>query len=275
MACDVRLSPPVVVPGLKQQGDGSEEVGKVIAPPGCDWPENDWWGNSWGANAVSIRAFGLILAEVDESASDHIARTDGMIDEWATLLHDWLSALAGVPIEVISSFTAEVTWQGQRYGNIESYIGRSIRVNDPKPVTAEQWQYAFSRAGEGEEPPIARVLLVNALSALSAQSWRAAVVDAATAAEVALAAGMRDKVQGEASEAVADALLGRMLGQMVELARDLRLEVPAQITDDLVKPRKIVLHRGGRATEDEAKRACLVAADVVGKYVSLPSDAPQ
>ncbi|WP_051173711.1 hypothetical protein [Amycolatopsis orientalis] len=143
-----------------------------------------------------------------------------MIDEWATLLHDWLSALAGVPIEVISSFTAEVIWQGQRFGNIESYIGRSIRVNDPKPVTAEQWQYAFSRAGEGEEPPIARVLLVNALSALSARSWRAAVVDAATAAEVALAAGIRDKVQGEASEAVTDALLGRgrMLGQMVELA---------------------------------------------------------
>jgi hypothetical protein len=76
---------------------------------------------------------------------------------------------------------------------------------------------------------------------------RLAVIDAATAAEVALTTGLTDRLSAEtSSQVVVQALTDRtrMLGPRLGLARDLGMTLPERINPDLVDRRNAVDHRG-------------------------------
>jgi hypothetical protein len=101
--------------------------------------------------------------------------------------------------------------------------------------------------------------------------WRLAVIDAATAAEVALTTGLAVRLADEASPQVVQALIERtrMLGPRLDLARDLGMALPATIQNDLVKHRNAVVHRGTEVTGSDARAAITAACTLVEEHEPL------
>ena len=108
---------------------------------------------------------------------------------------------------------------------------------------------------------------------VTARHPRLAVIDAATAAEVALITGLTDRLSAEASSQVVQALIDRtrMLGPRLDLGRDLGMALPDRIRPDLLDRRNAVVHRGTTATDTDAQAAITAAAKLVDEYEPLPA----
>lgn len=113
--------------------------------------------------------------------------------------------------------------------------------------------------------------MTTATRAAATANWRAALIDAATATEVALTTGLTARISAETSSRVAEALIDRtrMLGPRIDLAKDLDMALPARIHADLVERRNAVVHRGAGVTDSDAKAAIAVAWEIVHEYEPL------
>jgi len=102
---------------------------------------------------------------------------------------------------------------------------------------------------------------------------RVAVIDAATAVEIALTAGLTETLSAEASPRITKALIDRtrMLGPRLDLAKDLGMTLPARMHADLLERRNTVVHRGADVTGSHAYAAIDIAWEVVNKYEALPA----
>ena len=140
-------------------------------------------------------------------------------------------------------------------------------------MSAWEWSHALGHTSRGDQPPLARALITTAIRAAVTTNWRVAIIDAATAVEVALTVGMATRLSDEASSRVTKALIDRtrMLGNRIDLARKLGMPLPPKIKEDLVKPRNSVVHQGANATSADAKAAISAAWTVIREYDSLPA----
>jgi hypothetical protein len=113
--------------------------------------------------------------------------------------------------------------------------------------------------------------MTSATRAATTANWRVAIIDAATAVEVALIAGMTTRLSDEASSRVTKALFDAtpMLGRRLDLAKKLHMPLPPKIREDLVERRNAVVHRGDDITGAQAKAAIAVAWKVIREYDSL------
>jgi hypothetical protein len=138
-------------------------------------------------------------------------------------------------------------------------------------VSRWQWEHALAHTHAGDQPPLAQVLLTTARRTAATGNARLAVIDAATAVEVALTAGLEDRLSGEASPRVVQALIKgtRMLGPRLAPAKDLGMTLPDRIQADLVERRNTVIHQGTAVTGEDAQAAITVAGKVVEEYQLL------
>jgi len=106
-----------------------------------------------------------------------------------------------------------------------------------------------------------------------AANWRVAVIDAATATEAALTAGLVVQLSATLSPGDVTKKLksNRMLGKRIELAGALNMPLPARIQEDLVDPRNAAMHQGAEVTRDQVKAAITAAWAMVHQYDPLPS----
>ena len=92
--------------------------------------------------------------------------------------------------------------------------------------------------------------MTTAIRAAITANWRVAIIDAATAVEVALTAGLIARLSDEASSHVTQELLDktRTLGGRLGLAKRLGMPLPDKINEDLVQRRNAVVHQGADMT---------------------------
>jgi hypothetical protein len=115
--------------------------------------------------------------------------------------------------------------------------------------------------------------MTTATQAAMTANWRVAIIDAATATEAALTAGLVAKLSAALSpDEVAKKLKScRMPGRRIELAGTLSMPLPAGIREDLAEPRNAIMHQGaGVMDRDQVKAATAAAWAVVRQYDPLP-----
>lgn len=129
-------------------------------------------------------------------------------------------------------------------------------------ITPELLARVMTLAGQGA-PPIEWQLIRHARVDLALGRWRRAVLDAGTAAELALT-HLIDKHLAIVPETVTAALMDRYrtLGGRVDLACRLNLDVPTGLREGLIAPRNIAAHAGSPLTVAHATTAVALAAAI-------------
>lgn len=160
--------------------------------------------------------------------------------------------------------------------------GQSIDEDAPKrmreydPLDEATVIACMKLASEGDEPPTEWTFIRDARSAVISGDYRRAVIDAGTAAELAITE-LLDQHLCVVDPIVADALLARAraLEQRSNLMKDLGAGTePKGFTKELKNPRNIAAHRGHTPTKEVAEKAIRVAVDLVEQSTPLLSLVP-
>jgi hypothetical protein len=242
------------------------------------WPMEGIWGDPHPGGVI-IRAVGIIPVGTTIPTDEHID-FDHAVARWRHLLRDWLAVAAEGPTDFPdrdyygATIFGSPEYDGEYDGDDVPYqplqSGHRYR---PQPLSARAWSHAIEHASAGDQQPfpLARALMTSATRAATTADWRAAIIDAATAVEVALIAGMTTRLSDEASSRVAKALFDAtpMLGRRLDLAKKLDMPLPPKIREDLVERRNAVVHRGDDITGAQAKAAVAAAWKVVREYDSV------
>ena len=249
-----------------------------VSPSGQPGPDPGWlqtdWGNILiikGLPAVTIRAIGLIPDVMIQPGSEHID-FDHAVAGWKQLLQDWLAVTAEGLTDSAGFYAGATYWGSSEYDNeLFRQPRQAGRRDDPRPSSPWAWTHAIDHATAGDQPPLTRALMMTATRAAATASWRVAIIDAATATEVALTAGLTNRLSAPLSAPVAEAIIDRtrMLGPRIELAKALSMVLPTRIQTDLVDIRNAVVHRGADVTGFQAEAAITVAWEVVNRYEPL------
>lgn len=255
-------------PRIVDSPTGDEAIEK---PTGGTWPANiTWWGNAKqkGAPQALIKSLGISVE--DERSFREVTAITTAVGDWERLLSDWLLVLVDKPVDISATSFAILSWQDYSTGLFPAWSNqqRPHVVNNPGVAQTNHWSIALRNAGDREEAPPSRLLLVEAFRSLESRRWRPVVFDCSTATELALTRGIHEEMRKTATDDAVEAKLRktRMLGPLVDLANSLGLAVPREIKQDLIDVRNRAMHRGTRIEEREALAAWITAREVVEQY---------
>ena len=124
----------------------------------------------------------------------------------------------------------------------------------PRRLSAWAWGHALEHASAGDQPPLARMLMTTAVQAAMDANWRVAIIDAATATEAALTAGLAALSptllqQVQEAKSIDDAR------QALELASDSGMPLPPGIGRPDRLPERRPYTRAMVVTRDQVKAA--------------------
>jgi hypothetical protein len=248
--------------------------GQLTAPPDRygsteGWPEVNW-GVINGHRAVTIYSLGVEF-EFDELTLDQAAALERELNVWVTRLGGWLSVLAGGPTGFLSAWKA-VAWPMEIAHELDLRLYRNGGIYEPERLSLWAWQHSLAHTAAGDPPPASPALLAVALTSALNEDYRPAVLDAATAVELALTHALSQRLRDRgADDEIVEALLRqRTLGALLQLGREFSLPAPTRINEDLVVLRNRVMHRASIPTAKEAHRAIHVAQAMVAELAPLP-----
>jgi hypothetical protein len=255
------------------------QVGSGDGEHGPRWP--GLVSGTWGETAPDpvIEALGVILEGPGIPPGDEHIAFDFAAARWRRLLRDWLAVAAEGPTDWAEHYYGATAFPGPGYDG--DYDGEDVPYqpaqrghrHSPRRLSAWAWDHALEHASAGDQPPLARVLMTTAIQAAMDANWRVAIIDAATATEAALTAGLVAHLSTTLSPGDVTKTLNsnRMLGKRVGLAGTLNMPLPAGIRHDLVDPRNAAMHQGTEVTRDQVKAAITAAWAVLHQYDSLPA----
>jgi hypothetical protein len=248
------------------------------------WPKS--MERIWGEpcpGGVIIRAAGITPAGTRIPPGDEHIDFDHAVAEWKHLMRDWLAVAAEGPTDFPdrdyygATIFGSSEYDGEHDGDDVPYqplqTGHRYR---PQPLSARAWSHAIEHASAGDQQPfpLARALMTSATRAATTADWRVAVIDAATATEIALTAGLTalsaTLQSSKDKKRIADAK-DKPLGPLLVLAMDPCMSLPPRIKEDLKDVRNKVVHEGRNVTRDQAKTAIAIAWAVVREYGLLPA----
>ncbi|WP_414938174.1 hypothetical protein [Amycolatopsis sp. cmx-11-51] len=181
---------------------------RTLYAPEDSWRDERPWGLHFEKNSI-VDCLGLRASDRDLNTGQ-LSRVARALPLWVEILTSWLTVLSDDVGSFASSFTPTIARTGDSVNGIPTYTESGTNIYSPKIVTADDWRYALRKAGDLEEPPMARVLLIASRRALYEREWRTVVVDCATATEVALTHAVADAVNSMADQRVASLLLGKV-----------------------------------------------------------------
>jgi hypothetical protein len=262
---------------LKAPEDQHEE-GDPHCTDSKGWPDAAWGYITHdpgidGTYIAAVSTIGLIPVSESVPWDNRLLDFDEAVGQWRHLLRDWLSVIAGGPTGFLDYLPVkgETRWADKGYTE-EVWTYYFDNRQRPLCVSRWQWEHVLAHTHAGDQPPLARALLTTARRAAATGNPRLAVIDAATAAEVALTTGLTDRLSAETSSPVVVRALTdrtRMLGPRLGLARELGMALPDRINPDLVDRRNSVVHRGTTVTDTEAQAAITAAAELVDECEPL------
>jgi len=290
------LQVEVVLPSAEQYSDGRPYVGPPPTPgvrEDIDWSEQLRYQFPWGAvvSAYDDRPLGkgdvvevdhlLLRLRVDPNVEK--ASAQGIADQvvpvltpWMHLLGDWVEVIrktylqrAEFPAEQRVSIGSDlVLWyfDGKRGHSLSRgmitgppfYLGR-------KGMALSEWQLVLQLAATQQTPPTEYIFLRDARGSLREGSNRRAVLDSATAAEIALAKliDAQTAVAGEAiGKAIRDA--NRDMSRATYILRNtFGIPLRNDIQTGLVTPRNRAIHAGVEPSLEAARLALEIAEELV------------
>ncbi len=212
----------------------------------------------------------LVYASVQASDEDDFRKkVSGFtreLDAWWTAFTDWLGVMSvqnfvGLGRRPRSILEHGVhAWSGDQQGNRHTACGAVVHVvpAEPETLTRAEIERAMVLARHSTRPPVAWRLIADAGPLLMGRENRRAVLEAGTAAELALHALLEQEIPG--------IQLDRHTLGMLRDEADRRIPqlLPGHVRDDLVLPRNDAIHRASEEPDrPTAAQAVVKAAEVV------------
>lgn len=227
---------------------------------------------------VSAASISLLLPSSEElhDSEDFRSLSDAFWS-WFTTVQEWAAAWCGIPLGNFddSHRSALHIAVGKEYLTSSSALMRTLFI-ESSPLSRIQLINILRRASRGERLPTEHQLLLSAADAQLDKNLRRAVIDAATAAEVALASYITDALvdrgleQGFIDEMVKDVngianlhALCTRLGGSPGISKN-------KLTQELANVRNLAAHAGRIPTLQEATVAREHAITIVRALRPLP-----
>ena len=251
--------------------------------PGTAWGAVLDWDEDANRSAIVVQRLAFRFAGFDEEASNGAAQDlfEG-IDAWFQALAPWVRTLVDQDADTAASGgSVRVLGQGMEVRTVtrstvspplESRRRLMVRFPpDQKPLDKKSWRYALARVDAAEQPPLEYLLVSNARIDLHLSRTRRAVLDAATAVELALNAIL---VSHPTAANTSPKMLGKLV-QTLDNAGSLPTGVQAAtLTTQLINIRNRTVHNGYVPSHGEADAAVRIAVQVVEAAVPLPHGGP-
>ncbi|ADG79084.1 hypothetical protein TPAU25S_04302 [Tsukamurella paurometabola] len=255
--------------------------------PHQEWGVVSQWRTQVGASEqepVSVRVQRLGFTIVDrfherEGIAQIHKDTPAVLDRWWDLFCAWVSILSTQDprdhLRLQGAARRDPVWmwvgggKERRGQTVSSDAIRWDRTGTPlDPATVETCMYL---AGTEESPPTEWLFVRDARSAVAAGDYRRAVIDAGTAAELAITE-LLDQHLSAVEEAVAEALMSRSraLEQRSKLMKELGAGfIPDGFAGTLQRPRNAAAHSGQAPTLEVAQGAIAVAVALLEQSTPL------
>ncbi|WP_432117215.1 hypothetical protein [Streptomyces sp. bgisy032] len=196
---------------------------------------------------------------------------------WFKILQEWTAAWSGAPLGNFdnSHNSAIHIPVGKKYLTASPALMRTIFI-EKQPLSRGQLSQALRYASNGENLPVEHRMLLSAADAQLGGDLRRAVIDAATAAEVALASYVAGNLEekGLGREFI-DEMIKDVNGMVNLHALCTRLGgkpviSKGKLTQELANVRNLAAHGGQTPTPHEATVAREHAATIVRALRPLP-----
>jgi HEPN domain-containing protein len=271
----------VVLPGVSESGDETvlhsralvDWVGSFAEKKGEDnprWPfgEVNGWGDERELSATRLLVIPKSRLTLREARSLHDAA-----EAWVQLLGVWIDVVAHTDLH--QERIKEDKWGHRVYVWVERgkdggelLKGRHTLTfnfdNLSLPISPWQWGKILKAASSGINPPEAHLFLRDARRELGAQRYRRSVLDAATAAEIALTKLRDDALAGSdphMGEYVREK--AQQIGRLVEFLCKQGRKLPDRIQQEIAEPRNRAIHEGREPDEGTATKALEKAEEVL------------
>jgi hypothetical protein len=271
----------------------ADEAGFLLeSPKNESWPCTETLGGmAWGYLGFEGRPDGRrILAswvnrvaiEIETYDEDRqpwqVAATFGpRFNLWYGNWLEWVSICTGSPsaIDRGMAIQTQADLVAERSGSqdLTGWVcGATVRTYDSDFAATRAVAEAAARRASRPVPPPLEWRLLNSARVL--RDNRRAVIDAAAAAEVALAHALRMRL-GEMPEDALEATIRSVNGlvgllKLVEQIDGVAKPRWPQVRDRIAKPRNSCVHRGIEPTRDEVHRAIKEAQRLLETYSPLP-----
>ena len=265
------------------QTDGDDDAWLIMWGRVSGWhPKDDRILDAYIPRLVAVARW--------EGGDDDVERlafaehTTDALQVWFVALKDWLEVVSGkvlgVRHETASSHLMptnplQIDSSGRAGWFARPEHGDIHTIYREPTMSLADWQAATLYVAAGAQVPLAHDLLREARHAQGHGDGRRAVLDAASACEVALSESIRERVHGSPDDAI-DRQFRRMSG-VVELydfqvlaVRPIAAVSHGRLAGDLAGVRNRVAHAGHRPTKTAVKEAIAVATALVAEVAPLP-----
>ncbi|MGP3985090.1 hypothetical protein [Streptomyces sp. KR80] len=274
----VRLTLPVFDPDSEKLAGPPDER---LLPDSVESAFSDAWGYQSGGDLYRVgaaRSSILLVPASNMATSDELRRLGESFFRWFDIVFHWATAWSGELVRQVGpkhSSAFNVITDGANIVGSGVSLGGVYLVG--VPLTRDQVVGAFRRASRGEHLPPEHRLLLDAQAARMDGDFRRAVIDSATAAEVAIASAISDHLR---SKKLTDAFIENLIKRaggiigLVDLYVGLGHALGVsknKLMPELSEVRNNAAHRGWIPTDDIAKTAHRHARTVVGSAKPLPA----
>ena len=159
----------------------------------------------------------------------------------------------------------------QAYDDFSYLSDRNFSTYKFCPLSTEHLKSIMELSSSAKAPPLEYRILLEAYRAISYGDYRKAVIEAASAVEIALTNSIRDEFSKQGIN-FGDALLKkyRTLGGRFELMKILRIEVANNDYKALlIEPRNQVVHRGKTPDPDTTEKVVFFSEELLTRYSPL------
>jgi hypothetical protein len=273
------LIQPAVLDSLIEEPryvDGTDPERDILTSP-WGWPLS--WGTPGEQTSLAVSQVVVTLDHVmPAQAPDVLALCRKELPQWFTRLKDWCEILTKQDLDVVAPRERiRLDGKGWACWHDSNPIQVSSRVfmdfDYGEPVSQTRWNRLVMLAGARTQPHTEHLLLRDARSAQVRRQYRRAVLDAATAMEIALHRLLAEKHRQHPSP-LADELI--RLSERWSMGTLRRVvagfgDLPPSMTDDLITLRNEVIHKKAKKpTGVESKTMLAAASDLVA--IATPID---
>jgi hypothetical protein len=233
----------------------------------------DWSGfldsrYGWGRDTY-VQTFRIAVDADNEDARTVAEEVHREIPAWWRRVAEWFELLGGGPVRAVDNFhwsEGSIALYARDNSGIHHVGGKSNTWSRLRPISMWRlfngWPEAVHLAGLGLTPPLPCSFIVDAIRAHRDGRYRASVIDAGTACEIALRDAMRRARFQHRDNAT--------LGELTNLVRKhITGLLPVGFYPNVVQTRNDIVHHGKTVDSDAAAIALDLAQRLVHSIYPL------
>lgn len=221
------------------------------------------WGFVNSTETVTIHQLGYRVDADEDDVAENVSQYSTEIADAVRNLWWWMAIVARETPDLITGHQP-IKWAEYDLQRDAGLNAVPVAIWTQAKHTRRSWKHAFEHVVVGDPLPTSTRLLLGAQENVARGEIRPAILDAATALEVALNWSIREVInRSDPSGKLADTVLHRRtLGALKGIAEQLGVPISKDMQDKLVRPRNQIMHEGAELTHGQAEDA--IAAALVG-----------